>query len=210
MPKSKHRKKPLPSMFRPPHLSPLDPDFGEFMWENGYAGKPLVLISALPRGYLDYGSSADLGFIFHTPGGKFMGTLNTPQSADALGIFLDGRTPVRIDAKLDDKLVRGKGGEWYRLFLGTISPLDPTDVPGIEPTIGRVHPDRVKGAEKMAAECRNSVTHEPITVLTGFNPPIDPAVIEFLSFFPEPADGGKVNPDRLERPTAATGGVGRD
>jgi hypothetical protein len=185
MPKSKHRKKkPLP----PPLKTrlPPDPDFGEYLWKSGYAGKPLVLVSALPRRYHDYGPSTDLSFVIHTADGKFMGTLNTPQPAAMLGMFIDGRTPVRIDAQLDTKLVRGNGGERYRLLLGTINPLDPAEAASVEPTIGHVPEDQLALGEKMAGECRNTITHEPIQPVTGFNPPIDPTVIEFLSFYHEP------------------------
>jgi hypothetical protein len=195
MPKSKHRKKkPQPARPQPPQVPGRgrDPDLGEFLWNSGHAGKEIVLVSALPVHYHEQGTSTDLYFIMHTPDGKLMGTLTTTQSAALLGTFLDGRSPVRIDGRLDAQPVRGNGGEQYRLLLGTVRKLDPAEAVDAEPTIGRVHPERVRRAEALAAECRDRVTGQPIAVVTGFNPPIDPAVIRFLSLVPEPDENGHI------------------
>lgn len=191
MPKSKHRKKTV--LLPPRRTPPRDPDFGKFMWDCGYAGKPLVLVSAKLMSYSDNGDdTCDVTFVIHTPARKYMGTLNTPQPAALLAMTLDTQSPMRIDAELDTKLVEGQGGERYRMLVGTVHRLDPADAAGIEPTIGRLHPDRVKHAEMMAGECRNKVTNEPVSVVTGFNPPIDPLVVQFLAIVPEPVDPARL------------------
>jgi hypothetical protein len=180
---------------QPPRPHPKrDPDFGEFMRRAGWAGSPLVLVSAKLMAYSDNGDgTCDVTFVIHTPARKYMGTLNTPQPAALLAMTLDGRSPMRIDAELDTELVQGQGGERYRMLIGTVHRLDPADAAAIEPTIGCLHPDRVKNVEMMAGECRNRITNEPVSVIAGFNPPIDPLVIEFLAIVPEPVD-----PARLE------------
>jgi hypothetical protein len=192
MPKSKHRKK-KPQLPASP-MKP-DPDLGEYLWKKGYAEKPIILTSAMPTGYHPYDCSTDLNFIIHTPDGKFMGTLNTRQSAEVVRDILESHDPIRIDAELDIKMVRGKGGERYRLLMGTVKRLPVDTALDIKSTIGQMNSDLIRRAEKLASEFRDRATNKPIEIIRGFSPPIDPFIIRALAMIPVLDKSGYTYPD---------------
>lgn len=101
-----------------------NPDLGEHLWQGGSGRNLKVMVTGVRPGIIAEAPRRTRDVSFHVTLGtdRYCGTLNTKQRFQTLLSLYESGDPLMVEGRLAPGLVKGKGGESFRLIHGVLKP----------------------------------------------------------------------------------------